>query len=204
MSSSTLKDYREQYYTASTKAGDIARQLGLAGIALVWLFQRTEKNVPDSYSLPEELYAPTLWIVISLALDLLQYVYKSILWGWVQRHLEKKYSPDITQSYLVSEYFNWPTLGLFWAKLFSIGVAYFLLLVFVIGHVQFSAKSIEPYTLYRTSIKNANSRIHVATFSSTEASTKSSVECENVKSLMQGGGNKLRYWCEVGAFKKEP
>ncbi|MGK5042181.1 hypothetical protein ACQ4WQ_17720 [Janthinobacterium sp. GB1R12] len=150
MASPTLKDYRETYYAASAKAGDIARQLAFAGIALVWIFQRTAKEANDAYSLPEELYWPTLFIVAALTLDLLQYCYKSGVWGFLQWRIERVYGPDVTKSYTVQEFLNWPTLILFWGKLSSIAIAYIFLLFFVVSHVKFSSSSLNVSVASKT------------------------------------------------------
>jgi len=203
MGAPTLKDYRESYYSASVKASDIARQLGFAGIALIWIFQRTEKDVWDSYSLPEQLSLPTLFIVTSLILDLLQYVYKSAAWGWLQRRLELKHGPDITAEYIVSKYWNWPTLGFFWSKFLAVGIAYVLLFSFVLEHVRFSAGNVEPFTLYRNSIHEPNARLHVGTFGNIETSKQGKFDCDKAREFMSAqAGNKMRYWCEAGPFKK--
>jgi hypothetical protein len=39
-----LKEYLETFYTFSEKTSNIARQLGFAGIALIWVFRGTNKN----------------------------------------------------------------------------------------------------------------------------------------------------------------
>ena len=71
------------FYTQ--KAGDVSRQLGVAGLALVWLFHTA--NVPFGSSvigtaLEQDLRLPTIYIVVSLALDGVQYFIGSALWFW--------------------------------------------------------------------------------------------------------------------------
>ena len=149
MASPTLKDYRDTYYAASVKAGDIARQLAFAGIALIWIFQRTAKDANDSYNLPEELYWPALFIVATLTLDLLQYCFKSAVWGFVQWKIEKLYGPDITKTYTVQEYVNWPSIFFFWGKLLTITISYLLLCIFVVNHINFS----QPITSTKVATK---------------------------------------------------
>jgi hypothetical protein len=64
------------YYTQ--KAGDLSRQLGLAGIAVIWLFKVSSGSVAvisQQFSLPFAL------IISSLGLDLLQYFAGIVLWG---------------------------------------------------------------------------------------------------------------------------
>lgn len=70
-----------KYYTQ--KAGDIARQLSIAGVAIIWLFHIT---VPDSsgninLGIPIQFKLPILLFVVSLGLDAAQYLAGSFLWG---------------------------------------------------------------------------------------------------------------------------
>lgn len=41
-----LKDAREHYYFYSGKTSDLVRQLGLAGIAVIWLFKSDVQGIP--------------------------------------------------------------------------------------------------------------------------------------------------------------
>jgi len=41
-----LKDAREIYYFYSGKTSDLVRQLGLAGIAVIWLFKYDAQGIP--------------------------------------------------------------------------------------------------------------------------------------------------------------
>lgn len=86
-----LKDARDNYYFYTGKASELVRQLGLAGIAVIWLFKKEVAGVPK---IPEELLLPLVLIVLGLALDLLQYVSASIIWGVFQRWKEKRVEED--------------------------------------------------------------------------------------------------------------
>ena len=50
-----LKDAREFYYFNSGKTSDLVRQLGLAGIAVVWIFKYDVLGVPK---IPAPLLTP--------------------------------------------------------------------------------------------------------------------------------------------------
>lgn len=69
---------REMFRKYTGKAGDINRQLGLAGIALIWLLHGRSINTP----LKDSLMVAFWCIAISLTLDLAQYIVGSIMWGW--------------------------------------------------------------------------------------------------------------------------
>jgi len=65
-----------KYYTA--KAGDVARQLAFVGIAIVWLFRYQDQGITV---IPKDLQKPLSRLVLVLAIDGVQYLVGSILWG---------------------------------------------------------------------------------------------------------------------------
>jgi hypothetical protein len=64
------------YHTA--KAGDIVRQLGLALLAAVWLFNGGTDQAPV---IPSSLKCAVILAILSMGLDALQYIVGSIIWG---------------------------------------------------------------------------------------------------------------------------
>jgi len=120
-----LSEYDKDYYGFSAKAGDIARQLALAGIAIVWLF-KVEAN--GSLALPKLLAWPTIAFVVSLAADLLHYLVQSITWGrfaYVQRKAHGKGDDDAIPD--PPGYYNWLPLVLFYCKTTVVVVGYWWL-----------------------------------------------------------------------------
>lgn len=67
----------ELFRKYTNKAGDISRQLGLAGIALIWLLHGQAVTAP----LKDNLNFAFWCITISLTLDILQYIIGSAMWG---------------------------------------------------------------------------------------------------------------------------
>ncbi len=120
-----LSEARENYYFHSEKSSDIARNLGFAGIALIWVFKVEVDGEP---SVPSGLLLPAFFLVLGLISDFLQYVSASLLWGAFHRSQEKA---GIAQEADVeaSKYINYPALIFFWGKLALIFIAY----VFIIG-----------------------------------------------------------------------
>lgn len=121
-----LKDARENYYFHTGKTSELVRQLGLAGIAVIWLFKKDVAGVPK---IPEELFLPLVLIVLGLALDLLQYVSGSIIWGFYQRWKEKRVEEDA--DFEAPRQLNWPAIGFFALKAPAVVAAYALLLSFL-------------------------------------------------------------------------
>jgi hypothetical protein len=93
-----LSKYREDYYFFSGKTSDVARQLGLAGIVIIWIFKTGDNAKPQ---LPKELLPPLALFVLGLALDLLHYITSTVIWGHFQRKEEKNLS-DLSKDPIVS------------------------------------------------------------------------------------------------------
>jgi hypothetical protein len=85
MELSDLKKDKD-YFTA--KCSDINRQLAFAGIAVIWIFKSQNS---EGLKIPSELILPILLFVISLFLDLLHYLYGSIVWSSFFRYQEKRH-----------------------------------------------------------------------------------------------------------------
>ena len=122
-----LSDVRAAYGEYSGKASDIARQLGFAGIALIWLF-RTE--VAGQPQIPDALLAPGLMIVIALTFDLLQYVSGAIVWSAYNRRAERQ-GRSQEEEFEAPPAMNWPALFFFWGKVAFLALAYVQLSLFV-------------------------------------------------------------------------
>ena len=129
---STLKDFRDSYSELSGIASEVSRQLGFAGIAVIWLFKADLSNL--TFALAPELYYAGIFILLSLALDLLQYLFGSLIWGAFWRYKERNGATDNTKI-TAPFYFNWPAIVCFWTKLVFMVVAYFFLLKFLLVHI---------------------------------------------------------------------
>jgi hypothetical protein len=116
----TLKDVRESYYTFSGKASDVLRQLGVAGMGVVWVFKVQANGVA---AIPRPLLFPALLLVTGLFLDLLQYVLASAVWGSYARILERR-STRADAAISAPAWLNWPALACFWGKVLAILWAY--------------------------------------------------------------------------------
>lgn len=119
-----LKDARDLYYFYSGKTSDLVRQLGLAGIAVIWIFKYDVQGIPK---IPQALLPPLILIVLGLALDLLQYAVATSIWGIFQRRKEVSGIADDVD-FLAPKQFNWPTIAFFVLKTSSIIAAYVYLL----------------------------------------------------------------------------
>jgi hypothetical protein len=123
-----IREVRDYYEEATDKASELVRSLSFAGIAVVWVLRTSEYSAGINYS--NELLRPLVFFVTSLSCDLLQYLYKSIVWGSLNWHYWDKYH-DNEKDVRPSRKWNWPTLMFFWAKAGFVVVAYACLLTFI-------------------------------------------------------------------------
>jgi hypothetical protein len=124
-----LSDYRQTFYDFSAKASEVTRKLAFAGIAIVWIFKASENSSPK---VPIELYLPTALLVLTLALDLLQYVSATIIWGVFQWKEERKLQ-DINDDPELGAHplCKLPQNVFFLLKIIAISLAYFTLSEFI-------------------------------------------------------------------------
>jgi len=117
MSKETIQDYFA-YYTQ--KSGDIVRQLGLVGVGIVW----TMHTILNEKSINLELKCILFIISISLAIDLMQYVVGSILWG-INWHNASTGAASHTCKKTI-----WTTVGFIAVKITVMCVAYIQLILY--------------------------------------------------------------------------
>lgn len=126
-----LENVREYYEYFSGKISDIVRQLGLAGIALIWVF-KTE--VAGKQVIPADLMTSAKLIVMALGLDLLHYITGTIVWG-SYNSIKERQGIKQDKEFLAPRKINWPALFFFWTKIFTMLAAYVYILRFLLSHV---------------------------------------------------------------------
>jgi hypothetical protein len=82
-----LSEARDAYETLSGKASEIARQLSLAGIAVIWVFKSGTDQAP---SIDQHLLRAALFIALALSFDFLQYLVGTTIWFVYFRKKEKE------------------------------------------------------------------------------------------------------------------
>jgi hypothetical protein len=120
-------DLRQSYYEYSGKTSDILRQLGLAGIAIIWIFKTGTDGNP---TFPNALLPPTSLIVLGLVFDLCQYIIGTIIWSVYNRKKEVDNVPEDVE-FDAPDPINWATLIFFYLKIFCMVIAYICLLNFL-------------------------------------------------------------------------
>ena len=116
----TLDDAKGAYEALSGKASDIMRQLGLGGIALIWIFKADSGKGPV---LDKTLIHAAVWIFVAIICDFLQYAVGATIWFYYFRHKEKQEIKDDT-TFKAPPGLNWPTWALFYVKSALVLIAY--------------------------------------------------------------------------------
>lgn len=119
------------YNESSAKASLIARQLALAGIAVVWLFSGASATSGE-LRFPGLLLPAGFLLVISLGFDLLHAVYRAFAFGiysWMKRNEKPRTDVDLPA------FIHYPSQVLFVGKLLAVVAAYVLLGVYLAERV---------------------------------------------------------------------
>ena len=119
-----LVTLRDAYDDATSKTSDLVRNLGFAGIGIVWVFK---EGVEGDYSVPSGLFGPAIFLVLTLTLDLIHYIVRSATWGIYHRHKEKLIDEDV--DFRAPSWINIPSNIVFVLKIVSAVLAYSWLLV---------------------------------------------------------------------------
>ena len=122
-----LSQIREAYEELSGKLSDVNRQLAFAGIGIIWIFKITDDHSPI---IPNELLEPVIFLIMSLALDLCQYLIQTFT--WYIYYLWKHYNNDDEEQIVHEpESFNCiPWLFLLF-KVIALITAYIYLFIFL-------------------------------------------------------------------------
>lgn len=132
----TLKEVREEYYGASGTASSIVRQLAIAGLAFVWVFSGGNGVTAQSVlRIPTNLLWVGLFLAITLALDLCQYLWRTAWLGIFGWHVER-HSSDYAEAF---EYPDWPnvvTIIWFVLKATTLILSYVVLAYVLAGRIR--------------------------------------------------------------------
>ena len=126
-----LSEIRDAYEEISGKLSDINRQLCSAGVAIIWIFNKTDNDI----SVPTELYLPALLLCASLFFDLLQYAISTFVWyGY---YLCKREKNNKVENIDVNEpeWLNTISWLIFIIKIISLIIGYILIGKFLISKI---------------------------------------------------------------------
>jgi hypothetical protein len=126
-----LSDYRTSAHEFTKSLSEINRNLAFAGIAIIWIFKSNESSIPH---IDSKFLTPLLLITISLAFDIFQYLYSSIIWTWFHKSKENKGVQDDDEIDAPSWY-PIPSYILFYSKVILNLSGFIFLLVLLHGEL---------------------------------------------------------------------
>ena len=124
-----LSEIRKTYEDLTGKLSDINHQLCFAGFGIIWIFNKTGNET----IIPSELYEPAVWLVISLAIDVIQYVYSSIAWAIYYTTKRKRNKNDDKIEVDEPTGINYLTWILFSAKVITMCIGFYKIGFFLIS-----------------------------------------------------------------------
>lgn len=126
----TIKQLRDDFYTASGTLSDNARKLAFSGIAIIWIF--TKLSDSGAIEIPSLLKSALLWLVFMLVTDMLQYSWKTITLKIVlDQKLKLEGRKDDTEV-IIPSWVNNGTWILFILKIVLLVIGYIQILKYMI------------------------------------------------------------------------
>lgn len=126
-----LSEYKKDYYFFSGKVSDITRQMALAGIAIIWVFKISKD---EQIFIDKLLIYSAFFIAMSLLCDISQYIYQTIVWKKFFDEKELKRTPE-NEDILAPREMNTIPQILFWAKVILVGIAYLLIIIYLVSNI---------------------------------------------------------------------
>lgn len=127
-----LEDYKSTYEEFSGKLSDISRNLSFMGFGVVWILIGGLENFRQG-KIPILLEIVLGGLVLALILDILHYVYQTIIWYYYFKKLEKKYGPTTKKDdFTAPDIYTQIGWIFFWAKIIALFSSYMVLLWYII------------------------------------------------------------------------
>ena len=123
-----IQEFLTAYEQSSATTSELSRNLSFAGIAVVWVGKIGDSS--GEITISSELLAPLCCFVAALAADIVQYIYKTLIWGGLNCYYWNKYK-NLEHDVNISGWVNVPTHMIFWGKVGLVAFGYFLLLCYL-------------------------------------------------------------------------
>ncbi|WP_346854350.1 hypothetical protein [uncultured Draconibacterium sp.] len=133
-----LSDYKETYESHTSTLSNINRSIAFAGIAIVWIFKRTEVEV---VVIDEKFLLPLLLFISGLCFDMLHYIYQSVAWYIVFRKKEREYqqlrnnSANPPDEFEHEYWITYPAWTFFAIKILCVIVGFIFLFIKLFDHI---------------------------------------------------------------------
>ncbi len=117
------QDVKDAYEDPSKRASEILRYLGLAGVAIIWMFRVEDDGVK---TIPHQLSWPLFLIVSGLLLDFFQYAFLTCVYHWSFVRADRS-----VENISVPEWYAKVGWATWYLKIISVLVGYGFLIVYL-------------------------------------------------------------------------
>jgi hypothetical protein len=134
------KVIKNAFLDASTKVSDNARTFALSGIATIWIFKKEVKTSSGlTYEIDNTLAISAGLIFLFLAIDLLQYLYKTIMWQIYRNRVYKETDDPDEETTKIEVWvnINLPVACMFYLKCIVLVGAYGALMFYLASIIKF-------------------------------------------------------------------
>jgi predicted SPOUT superfamily RNA methylase MTH1 len=137
-----LSEYKKVKNEYTSKVSEISRQLSLGGIAIIWIFHKSDGS---GGSIDRFLILPLISLSLGIVLDLLQYVVGGEIWKQYYKKQEKKLlqefktndKVDIDPERKAPARLKTPIEVLYWSKVILLVFSYIMIIIFLIENLSF-------------------------------------------------------------------
>lgn len=119
----TVQEARKAYQELSGKAGELVRQAGYAGIAMIWALK------PPTEAVPAVLVKAGFYLFLALAADLFTYIIPAYIWAAYARYKETRVTEG--SKFVAPMTINWPYIAFALLRYVFIVVAYSMILKYL-------------------------------------------------------------------------
>lgn len=128
----TLTESQDKNTERTKQASDSARQLAFAGIGVVWIFAQGKNGSPG---VPPEFQGVLALLCLALLFDLAHYTVAGLLWGIVNRQVEKRKRTEKVRNpeVLAPSPINYPGLFFYYGKVSLVMVSFVWLMCLILA-----------------------------------------------------------------------
>lgn len=127
-----LNELKEESYSFTQLASDQVRNLAFAGIGIIWIFKNDNSQIG---MIPEALLWPLVFLTITLALDLLQYLIPACIYSYLFYKKEKEMEGNPKTNFSLPFRNSIPGWICFYGKCLSLVLSYFFIVSFLFNKI---------------------------------------------------------------------
>lgn len=124
-----LSEYKKDSYEFSKLTSERVKEYSFAGIAVIWIFKLTNSS---EHLIPEQLYIPLFFLILTLGFDFFQVFVPSIIWSLFFFYHEQKNSDKEIKA---KRFYTYPGWIFYIFKIITLLIAYIFLLKYILKFI---------------------------------------------------------------------